>query len=123
MSRKALVAAFAWLGVCLAIVLLTGCGGPKEGTVVSKRVEPARDWIWLMPTYSTRCYPSGSRYGGSSCSTYQSGVIPVWQHSPECDQLTLAKDPQNHPRDTGTVCVDQLTYTRTNLGDYYKETK
>jgi hypothetical protein len=113
-------------GLAILLLVLAGCGGPKEGYVVSKRVNPPMDWVWFQPIYSTHCTSSYSGYGKyrtrtQSCSSYQSGVIPIHKHSDECPELTLAQDPQNHPRDTHTVCVDHITYDRTNIGDYYKE--
>lgn len=107
--------------IVILLLVLAGCGGPKEGYVVSKRVNPPMDWIWLMPTYSTRCYSTGGKYGGTSCSTYQTGGIPVPQHRDECPELTLKPDPAK--KDTKTLCVDHQTYDRVNIGDFYKEQK
>lgn len=99
-----------WLAACASsALLLTGCGGPAEAYVVSKRIVPPMSWVWLMPM--TTCV-------GSICSTT---LIPIQEHEDECPELTLKPDPGK--TDTTTTCVDQSTYDRTAIGDFYKEQK
>ena len=102
--RRALLAAFAWLAICLVVVLLiTSCGGPKEGYVYTKRIVPAMDWVWLEPIYVGKTVV----------------LVPVNEHSDECPELTLKPDPSKSK--TTTVCVDHTTYDNTAIGSFYQE--
>ena len=96
-----------WLAVVVgAVLLLVGCGGPKEGEVVAKTIVPASKHIYMQPVMTCNAK-------GVCTTTY----IPVTRHDPECPQLTL----RGKDSDEDKVCVDRKVYDAVSIGQWYRE--
>lgn len=79
-------------------VVLAACGGPTSGTVIGKQ------------------YDAPSTYFITSCSLIGKVTVctPIPEEQPECWEIDLKSGD-----DTGSVCVDQKTFSAAIVGQHY----
>lgn len=85
------------------LIMLAGCGGPEEGTIVEKVHFPDLSY-W---TVTTSC-------NGSSCTT-----LPYWVYIPECYRLKV-RTPEDK---LATTCVAFQAYDALQVGEYWRKPK
>lgn len=89
--------------------ILLSCDTLKEGKVISKYIEPAHDYLYMMPiphTVST----------GKTTSTYYT-YIPVWMHDDEDYVITLdGFTEKEHKEVQKTFYVSKSRYNSIRLG-------
>ncbi|HEY6074340.1 MAG TPA: hypothetical protein VIV15_13365, partial [Anaerolineales bacterium] len=91
-------------GTALALTLVA-CSAPDHGTVVEKKYHESYNWMQMV------C----AAYGQNGiCTVY----VPVEHHVPERWELCLRDGD-----DEGCREVDQVTYHKYNVGDYYDPDK
>lgn len=89
--------------VLIFLLVLTGCGGPKEGRVLDKRWKPDLSY------WGTQVSCSGSP---QRCST-----VPHWYYNPPVWYLIL----ETPDGDVKEKSVKKKVYYKINIGDYYTE--
>jgi hypothetical protein len=95
------------LFICMC--LLIACDPLKEGKVISKRVEPARDYVYMMPI------PHTIRSGKTSTTYYT--YIPVWMHDDEDYVITLDGFTENeHKEVQRDFYISKARYDMVSIG-------
>lgn len=96
------------LGIVAAVLLLVlvGCGGPEEGTVVEKWYEEPREWT----TTDMRCI---SYDDDGFCAIR----IPVQNHHYDDEDWMLRVE--NEKGERGNVEVERYVWDRIRVGEYY----
>lgn len=87
------------------MLLLAGCGGITSGVVVAKQYTAPYSYTY----YEMQCFAYDTTGG---CTVNM--PMPMTEDEPECYELDLRNQDK-----TGSVCVDQATYNKINIGDRY----
>lgn len=117
--------------VCMSVLVLTSCGAPEKGDVISKEYKPEREWTTSEPDYDTKTYSCRKTktetktvngkttskqvgYTGTCTKQVRDGYDIVDHYSPE-EFLLKIQDGDN----VGWVEVSESTYEDAEVGDYY----
>ena len=123
MRRLGLFVLLLW--VAFTVPLLSSCGGVTEGTVIEKKHEPMHVWTVNVPDYVTVTEPRttcGPTSGGKTtcATTYRTVRKPVGSRTEtKVDDEDFYLVLRDEDGNTGQVDVDEATYDRTELGQWY----
>lgn len=97
----------------LIMLVLAGCHQLKEGNVISKSIEPARTYIYLMPISHTMMV-------GKSCTTSIT-YIPMTMYDDEDFKVQISGNDGKEDR-IETFYVSKKQWECLRVGDYFQVT-
>ena len=100
------------IALFLMTLTISACNELKEGTVISMRVEPEREYMYMMPIAHTR--PCGK----TTITTFT--YIPVMMYDDEDYSITIKGHNSGNEELVETFYVTRKSYQCLSVGDFIK---